>query len=108
CCLGCLKLALREVDERLAAFARGRGAGQRARGFVEREVVRLWHVQERPVNLTLISGPLGIVRATFRCPACGRISGLEYCGEEVLYDCQCGAHLRLTVEPGLAELEGEG
>jgi len=26
CCLGCLKLALREVDERLAAFGQGQAA----------------------------------------------------------------------------------
>jgi len=31
CCLGCLKLALREVDERLSAFGQGQEAGQRAR-----------------------------------------------------------------------------
>ncbi|MCK4299403.1 MAG: hypothetical protein KAX80_07715 [Planctomycetes bacterium] len=33
CCLGCLKLALREVDERLAAFGQGQEAGrQKGRG----------------------------------------------------------------------------
>jgi len=33
CCLKCLKWALREVDERLAAFEQGREArGQKGRG----------------------------------------------------------------------------
>lgn len=45
CCLGCLKLALREVDERLAAFGQGQEAGQRARERgrpVVGEVAEFW------------------------------------------------------------------
>lgn len=107
CCLGCLKLALREVDERLSAFGQGQEAGQRAGKEGRRRVKRVWRVRERPVNLGFLYGPLGMVGASFRCPDCGRAVEVEYSGEELFYHCGCGANLRLTVEPGLRELERE-
>jgi len=107
CCLPCLKLALREVDERLSAFGQGQEAGQRASRYVERKVKRVWRVGERPVNLSVLYGPLGMVGTRFRCPGCERDVEVEDSGEELSSHCDCGAHLRRTAGPGLAEREVE-
>ena len=71
------------------------------------KVKKVWRQGEKPVNLTLLFGPLGTVGAGFGCPGCGKPVGVDYEGEELFFHCQCGAHLRLTVGPRLEELEGE-
>jgi len=105
CCLKCLELALREVDERLSAFGQGQEAGRRARERRRPRVKRVWRVGEEPVNLRFIFGPVGVIEAAFRCPGCELDVWGDYGEGDRLYECQCGAHLRLVLEPGLEELE---
>jgi len=106
CCLKCLALALREVDERLAAVGHGLAASRRAREARKPGVKRVWRMGEPPVNLGVMYGPLGMVGTAFLCPGCGENVTVEDSGEDLFYHCGCGAHLHLTIEPRLEELEG--
>ena len=108
CCLGCLKLALREVDERLSAFGQGQEAGRRARERGRPRVKRVWRVGEEPVRLMFYFGPLEVIEAEFQCPGCLQYVHGDYSEGDRVYECACGARLRLVLEAGLQELEGEG
>jgi len=66
CCLGCLKLALREVDERLAAVGHGLAAGGRARErgmALEGEVAEFWQeaLSQSGRGVVGLDGALGAV-----------------------------------------------
>ena len=71
-------------------------------------VKRRWWIGEKPVNLTLLDGPLGIVEAEFWCPGCGQHVRADREELEGFFWCSCGARLRLSFAATLVELEEEG
>lgn len=107
-CLNCVELALREVDERLAALGHGLAAGPPARERGRPAVKRVWRVGEPPVNLSVVYGPLGMVGTSFLCPGCAQTVTVEDSGEDLVFHCECGAVLHLRIEPRLEKLDGEG
>jgi len=105
CCLKCVKSALREVDERLSAHEHAQAVKEFARARGRSRKRRVWRVGEKPVNLSVLYGPLGMVGTRFRCPGCGQHVEVEDEGEDLFYHCECGARMRLRIEPGLEEVE---
>jgi len=72
---------------------------------VSDKVKRVWRVGESPVSLCFLYGPLGMIEATLYCPGCGEYAMTDTCGKDLVYECACGARLRLRLEPTLEELE---
>jgi len=70
-------------------------------------VKRVWRQDEEPVNLRFVFGPLGSIEATFLCPGCGQHVWGDYGEGDRVYECECGARLRLRVEATLEEMEEE-
>ncbi len=69
------------------------------------KVRRVWQEGERPVLVSLLTGPERGISVWFKCPHCKLAH--ETTGSTVIrhIQCVCGALLRLTVRAILEELE---